>query len=184
MDTINSTASVRSQLLGLQHLTMEELIEKWKMLFHKDPHLREVERVLNEAVQNNGHPGIEIFDGADGLQLAQGTFVEEENFLDACTGLNGGTGEGYQHLNEAGFEGKEVSVAGEENIGQHLIKECLGALLILVCNELAQPFLVADQHLGAVGFTQLMLHGVELAHKLLLIVQVLAVAVLDGTGHT
>ena len=37
MDTINSTASVRSQLLGLQHLTMEELIEKWKMLFHKDP---------------------------------------------------------------------------------------------------------------------------------------------------
>ena len=36
MDTINSTASVRSQLLGLQHLTMEELIEKWKMLFHKD----------------------------------------------------------------------------------------------------------------------------------------------------
>lgn len=32
-----STASVRSQLLSLQHLSMEELIEKWKMLFHKDP---------------------------------------------------------------------------------------------------------------------------------------------------
>ena len=37
MDTINPTANVRSQLLGLQHLTMEELIEKWKVLFHKDP---------------------------------------------------------------------------------------------------------------------------------------------------
>ena len=37
MDTIMSTASVRSQLLSLQHLTMEELIEKWKMLFHKAP---------------------------------------------------------------------------------------------------------------------------------------------------
>lgn len=37
MDTIMSTASVRSQLLSLQHLSMEELIEKWKMLFHKDP---------------------------------------------------------------------------------------------------------------------------------------------------
>ena len=37
MDTIITTENVRSQLLALQHLSMEELIEKWKMLFHKSP---------------------------------------------------------------------------------------------------------------------------------------------------
>lgn len=37
MDVQTQPDGVRSQLLHLQHLAMPELIEKWKLLFHKEP---------------------------------------------------------------------------------------------------------------------------------------------------
>ncbi len=37
MDIISQPNNVRNQLLKLQHLTLEELIEKWKILFNNPP---------------------------------------------------------------------------------------------------------------------------------------------------
>ena len=84
--------------------------------------LGEVKGVVDKPVHDSRQPDAEFFQGGKLLDFMDIVGVEEKDFPDIRTGVDGGPGKKYHQLHHPGFDDLQIEIAGAVDMTQQLVE--------------------------------------------------------------